>query len=113
MKIITAAIALAFASPALAQSGPTGPTADPHAQHRAQQPGADHSQHQGMQHGQHQGGQQGQHQGHGQQANCCADRNRDGRMDCCENMAQSGQRRDCCPEQTPRQGAQPQGNQNR
>lgn len=113
MKIITAAIALAFASPALAQGAPAGTASDPHAQHRAHQPGADHSQHQGMQHGQHQGAQHGQHQAGAHQHGCCADRDGDGRMDCCQNMAQSGQRTDCCPAQAPQQGAQPQGNQNR
>lgn len=113
MKIITAAIALAFASPALAQSAPAGPAADPHAQHRAQPPGADHSQHRGMQHGQHQAVPPGQHQGHAEQNGCCADRDGDGRMDCCQNMAQAGQRRDCCPQRAPAQGAQPQPRQDR
>ena len=76
MKIIAAAFALALASPALAQ---TAPAAQP----------ADHSQHQ---QGQHQGHQQGTPpgQGHGEGCACCADRNGNGRMDCCE---EHGERR--------------------
>ena len=81
MKIIIAAFALAIASPALAQTAPAG------------QP-ADHSQHQQGQ----------QHQGHGEGCACCADRNGNGRMDCCENMGQAGQRQPA--------PAQPQGHQN-
>ena len=119
MKIITVAFALAIASPALAQTAPAAPAANPHAQHQmgqpqaGAQPGADHSQHQGMQHGQHQGMQRGQQQGQGQQAGCCADRDGDGRMDCCQNMAQSAERRNCCPQQAPQPGARPQPSQNR
>ncbi|HEV2866027.1 MAG TPA: hypothetical protein VGX37_05895 [Allosphingosinicella sp.] len=76
MKIIIGAIALAFAVPAAAQNAPAG-------QHQG------HDQHQGN--GQHQGhGQQqpGQHQEH--EGGCCADRNGDGRMDCCEGQGGEG-----------------------
>lgn len=90
MKIIVAAFALAIASPAFAQAAPAGQPAD-HSQH---QPGQHQGQHQGMPHG----------QGHGEGCACCADRNGNGRMDCCENMGQSGQRQPA--------PAQPQGHQN-
>ena len=87
MKIIVTAIALAIAAPAMAQTGGQ----QGHAQHQgqAQHQGhnqAQHSQHQG-QHGQHGQHQPSQHQGHG---DCCADRNGNGRMDCCEQSAQAG-----------------------
>ncbi|MGQ0660133.1 hypothetical protein [Sphingosinicella sp.] len=90
MKIIAAAFALALASPAFAQ---TAPAAQP----------ADHSQHQ---QGQHQDHQQGtpHGQGHGEGCACCADHNGNGRMDCCENMGQAGQRQPA--------PAQPQSHQN-
>lgn len=90
MKIIIAAFALAIASPAFAQSAPAGQPAD-HSQHQQ-------GQHQGMPHDQH-----GQ-QGHGEGCACCADRDGDGRMDCCENMGEAGQRQPA--------PAQPQGHQN-
>lgn len=107
MKIIIAAFALAIASPAVAQTAPVGPAADPHAQH---QPG----QHpQTPLPGQPQGTPQGQHQGHGMQGGCCADRNGNGRMDCCENMA-AGSSCSCCGARTPQAALhpQPQGTQN-
>lgn len=74
MKIIVAAIAFTIAVPAAAQTAPA-----PQGQHQG------HDQHQG--HGQHQ--QHGQHQPSQPQGpgDCCADRNGNGRMDCCENMA--------------------------
>ena len=79
MKYLVATLALAFAAPVAAQTAPA------------------HQDHQ--QHGQHQ---QGQHQGHGD--GCCADRNGNGRMDCCERMAaQSGSGCACCSEQRPAQ----------
>lgn len=65
MKIITAAIALAFALPAAAQTAPAGPHPDHH-----QQQGADHGQHaQGQP-----ASDQGQHQGHAMSHDDCADR---------------------------------------
>ena len=89
MKYLIGAIALIIASPAAAQTAPVtqqqGHSAAQHQQH-GQAP-AGHGQHQPGSH------QPGQHQGHGE--GCCADRNNNGRMDCCENM-QPGQR--CCCE---------------
>ena len=92
MKIIIAAIALAIAFPAAAQTAPATP------EH--------HGQHQPGQHGQqgHDQHQPGHPQGH--EDGCCADRNNNGRMDCCENMAQ-GAERTTDPAQP-----QPQGHQN-
>ena len=98
MKILMTAIALVIASPAVAQTAPA--QAPEHGQHRQ------HGQ------GQHQGHapQPGQtpHQGHGEQGGCCADRNGNGRMDCCERMAAGSS---CCAERTPQPApaAQPQG----
>lgn len=78
--IIIAAISLLVASPAAAQ---TAPAANPHQGHdMGQMQGHDMSQ---MQHGQ-TSGQHSQHQGHNMQGDCCADRNGNGRIDCCENM---------------------------
>ena len=72
MKLFCAAIALAFASPALAQ-------ADPHAGHA---PAAHQGAHQG--HGEHagHGGQHGAgHEGHEGHKDCCKD---GAKMPCCE-----------------------------
>lgn len=98
---LLAALAFAFASPAAAQ---TAPAANTHQGHNMQsQAGhAQHAQTQGS-------GQQGQHQGHNMQDGCCADRNNNGRMDCCENMP-AGQ--SCCPQQQARP-AQPPAQPNR
>ena len=87
MKYLISAMALVFAAPVAAQTAPA-------AQHQGHGT-AEHAQHAPAQHGQHQSGQHppGQHQGH--EDGCCADRNNNGRMDCCENM-QPGQR--CCCE---------------
>ena len=109
MKIFVAAFALAIASPALAQGAPD----NPHARHQAQgqhQPGQ-HAEHEPGQHGQHQGMQHGEGQGHAE-GGCCADRDGDGRMDCCQHMAQAGEHRDGCAHPTPPAGAQPQAHQN-
>lgn len=65
MKPFVAAIALVIAAPAAAQSGPA-PQQD-HAQH-GQGPAG---------HGQHRPGEH-------EERDCCADRNNNGRMDCCE-----------------------------
>ncbi len=100
MRILMTAIALVIASPAVAQTAPAQ-------QHQGHDQHQQHGQQQGQaQHGQHQ---QGQHQ---ERSGCCADRNGNGRMDCCEGMAQAGDRRGCCPEQapTPAPAAQPQSN---
>lgn len=104
MKIIIAAFALAIASPAVAQTAPTGTAADharhQHGNHQPHQPGQhQQGQHQGMAHGQ--SGQEGR----GASSSCCADRNGNGRMDCCEGMAQAGESR-------PNSGVQPQVQQN-
>jgi hypothetical protein len=112
MKYLLAAMGIVIAAPAAAQTAP----ADPHQGHaapQAQGQPAAHSQHQPGQHGQHQAGQQGQHQGQDMASGCCADRNGNGVMDCCENMAQ-GRGEDCCAEhggQRPAQ-AQPSGHSN-
>ena len=84
MKIIIAAIALAIAIPAAAQTGPAAP--EGHGQHQTGQHG--HDQHH-----------PGQHQGH--EDGCCADRNNNGRMDCCENMAQGAERTPDSPQPQP------------
>ena len=102
--ILFAAIALAIASPAAAQTAPAQPNHGAHAQHAQHQGQAGHAQHgqhaQHAQHGQAQGsGQHAQHQGHAMQGDCCADRNNNGRMDCCENMP-AGQ--SCCQQQQAR-----------
>ena len=91
MKIFVTAIALTFALPAAAQTAPANSPPAPATQHQ------DHSQmqHGQMQHGQNQAGEQEQHQGHEMADGCCADRNNNGRMDCCENMEQ-GRGDDCC-----------------
>ncbi|HYN45098.1 MAG TPA: hypothetical protein VES64_00235 [Allosphingosinicella sp.] len=107
MKYFMTAVALVIAAPAAAQTAPAQQHQG-HDQHQQHGQG----QHQGQaQHGQHQHGQhqQGQHQ---EQGDCCADRNGNGRMDCCEGMAQSGDRRGCCPEPapTPAPAAPPQAN---
>jgi len=100
MKILIGAIALVIASPAMAQ---TAPQADPHAQHQPGQHPSD--QHQMPQH------QMPQHEGQGAQGGCCADRDGDGRMDCCQHMAQAAEHRDCCAERPA--AAQPQGHDGR
>lgn len=104
MKYSIVALALAFASPALAQA--------PAAQHQGhanyqQAPAQDHSQH-----GQPQNGQQDPHQGHAAMAGCCADRNDNGRMDCCENMASGGSSRPERAQAPAATQAQPQAHSN-
>ena len=89
MKLIIGAIALVFAFPAAAQTAPAAPQHQGHAEHQQSGGHQEHGQHQG-QPGQHQ---PGQHQGHGD--GCCADRNNNGRMDCCENMPEG---QSCCCE---------------
>lgn len=99
-----AALAFAVATPAAAQTAPATQHQG-HAQHGTPQSGG-HAQHQG------QGQQPGhdQHQGHDMQSGCCADRNNNGRMDCCENMAEG---QSCCPNHGQRQPAQPPAQPNR
>lgn len=102
-QLLIAAVALVIAVPAAAQTAPAQPAQD-HSRHNMQ----GHAEH--AQHGQPQGGQQGQPPGHAM-GDCCADRNGNGRMDCCESMT-PGQ--SCCeqPAQRPAQ-PQPQGDLNR
>lgn len=85
MKYLISAVVLVIAAPAAAQTAP-GPQHQGHDQHQ---------QHQGH----------GQPAGHGQPCGCCADRNGNGRMDCCEGMAPSGER----PAPATPPAAQPQG----
>jgi hypothetical protein len=94
MKIIIAAIALAIAAPAAAQTAPM----QGHQGHDQQQQQQGHDQH-------------GQMPGHGEEGGCCADRDGDGRMDCCQHMAQAGDRRDGCQEHGAQPSAQPQAHQ--
>lgn len=91
MKYFLSAIALVIATPAAAQTAPAQDHQG-HAQHQQ------HGQHQG--HAQHQQPQGGQ-PGHAPQGDCCADRNGNGRMDCCERMAEAGDRRGCCAQPAP------------
>jgi uncharacterized protein involved in copper resistance len=101
MKIIATAIALVIAFPAAAQTAPAPlPPAAQHQQHSQMHHGQ-------MQHGQMQHGQMrhGQHDGHANMADCCADRNGNGRMDCCEAMEQGNR-----PDQP---ASQPPARQNR
>lgn len=89
MKIFVSAIAFAFAMPAAAQTAPAAQSHQNHAGHQ-QQGNADHAGHAGhtghqMPAGQQHDGQPGQ--GHAMSGDCCADRNGNGRMDCCESMA--------------------------
>jgi hypothetical protein len=117
MKMICTAIALAFALPASAQNAQPAPAAMPgHAamQHPAGHEHAAHGQPQPAPSGDH-----SQHQGHAMAAgdDCCADRDGDGRMDCCQNMAPAADRRGCCAEHpaapaAPAQPAQPQAQHN-
>lgn len=120
MKIFVAAMTLVLAAaPAVAQTAPaqhqdrqqhqTGQHAQHQAGQHAQHQAGQHAQHQAGQHGQH--AQPGQHEGHDMRDGCCADRNNDGRMDCCENMPQG---HECCEhgEQPASGQAQPSGHQN-
>ena len=83
MKMILTAVALAIASPAIAQAAPQ---ADPHAGH------VGHSAHQAGS-GEHSGHKPDT--GHKDHKGCC-DKSPDGRMECCEKMAAEGKRMACC-----------------
>jgi hypothetical protein len=81
MKLLIGAIALACAVPAAAQ---TAPAQMEHSQHQAgsaRAPNA-HAEHSG-----HQMPQSGSHEGHSMKDGCCADKDGNGKMDCCEEMA--------------------------
>ena len=114
MKILFSAIALSFAVPSAAQPA----SAAPQHPHHTNQPAGPASAAQGS-HAQHQmpqGNEEGRHEGHDMGGGCCADRDGNGKMDCCENMA-AGSGSNCCRENGERapaqqQPAQPQAHQN-
>lgn len=81
MKLIVGAIALAFAVPAAAQ---TAPAQMDHSQH---QPSSHPASPADGQHGGHHMPQGGSHEGHPMKDGCCADKDGNGKMDCCEKMA--------------------------
>ena len=94
--VLIAAIALVIASPAVAQ---TAPATGQHAQHQNHaQHGEDHAQH-----GQSQAGHD-MHKGHDMKGDCCADKDGNGRMDCCEKM---GEGKGCCAKQEQKPATQP------
>ena len=88
--LFVAAACFAFVTPAAAQ--PAQPQADAHAQHQI------HGQHDGhTAHAQHQNGQHPDgHAAHQANGECCADKNGNGKMDCCDG-AQAADR-PCCAE---------------
>ncbi|HEY0624091.1 hypothetical protein [Sphingomonas sp.] len=92
MKSLVAATVLAVAFPAAARTAQSQPAPAQHQGHA----GMDHSAHAGHQKGEGQAGKK----------DCCADRNADGRMDCCEG-AQNARR-----EQPRRPDAKPQPHHN-
>jgi hypothetical protein len=109
MKIFVAAMTFVLAAaPAVAQTAPA--QHQDHRQHQAAQH-AQHAQHQAGHATQHSQHQPGQHDGHAMRDGCCADRNNNDRMDCCENMPQG---HECCAhDEQPASGqAQPSGHQN-
>jgi hypothetical protein len=67
MKLFVSAFALAFAVPAAAQTAAAQPAPPEHAGHQMPQ---------GK-----------QHDGHAMKDGCCADKDGNGKMDCCEKMA--------------------------
>ncbi|MFK4793881.1 hypothetical protein [Sphingobium sp. ZW T5_29] len=92
MKILISVIALAFAVPAAAQAAPAV-----HSQQRGTSGQAEHGDHAG--HQMPTGSQHDEHKGHAM-GGCCADKNGDGRMDCCEKMAAD---KEPAPQATPGQ----------
>lgn len=102
MKIIMTAMALAFALPAAAQ------TQSAPAEHQGHA-GMDHAAHAQHQQGRSQDGQSDGHKEHAMKDGCCADRNGNGRMDCCEGA--EGDRPGCCKEQPGKRATQPQSHQ--
>ena len=107
MKIIVSAIALAFATTAAAQ---TAPTPQPQTQDHQSHGPMHHGQQGQMEHGQDRPDHAGLHEGHGAMADCCADRNGNGRMDCCEGMEPGDVRHGQPPAQP--EAPQPQSHQN-
>ena len=107
MKILATAMALVLAFPAAAQTAPAPAGHQDHQQHQQEMQGHDaHAQQQGAQH------QDGQHEGHALGDGCCADRNNDGRMDCCEHMAQGTEQHGCCAEGHGQHGTSAEGHPN-
>ena len=84
MKLLVAAIAVAFALPAAAQTAPAQMDHSAHAQHQASKGPASPGH---TEHGDHQKTQGGSHEGHAMKDGCCADKDGNGKMDCCEKMA--------------------------
>jgi opacity protein-like surface antigen len=84
MKMLISAIALAFALPAAAQAAPAVQSQQQPSQQQGTAGHAEHSNHAG--HQMPKGSQQDEHKGHAM-GGCCADKNGNGRMDCCEKMA--------------------------
>ena len=80
MNLFVGAIALAFAVPAAAQSGSAQMDHSAHAQMQ----GGDAT---APAHGDHQMPQGASHEGHAMKEGCCADKDGNGKMDCCEKMA--------------------------
>ena len=99
MKLFLTAIALAFASPAMAQNAP----ADAHAGHNmAQSAPADSCtpEHAAMGHctpKKAAASAADPQAGHDMKGGCC-DKGADGKMACCEKMKAEGKKRDCCAE---------------
>jgi hypothetical protein len=107
MKLLLTAIALAFASPALAQTG----AADPHAGHTMEakpQSGAQPAdpscppEHAAMGHCTPKAAAApaaDQHAGHAMKGDgkmACCDKDADGKMACCEKMKAEGKKMECC-----------------
>lgn len=114
MKIIASAIALAFALPAVAQTAPA--QHQDHSRHQqhgspANAPVADHAGHQ-MPMGKPSDGQPDQHQGHAMKDGCCADKDGNGKMDCCEKMAANKRGDAAAKPKADQHSAQPQAHQN-
>jgi hypothetical protein len=78
MKLAFSAIALAFAVPAAGQTGPAHTYHSQHHESGHQAPGS---------HGEHPMPKSDAHKGHAMKDGCCADKDGNGKMDCCEKMA--------------------------
>lgn len=86
MKLLVGAIALAFAVPAAAQTAPAAAQAD-HSAHSKHQPKTIPTSDGHAEHGSHQMPKGAAHEGHAMKDGCCADKDGNGKMDCCEKMA--------------------------
>lgn len=78
MRLVLGALALAFAVPAAAQTAPAKMDHSQHHQGGHQSPGG---------HGDHHMPKGASHEGHSMKDGCCADKDGNGKMDCCEKMA--------------------------